>query len=1220
MPTTVRSILETTRLQAHRLAVDPRTRRWSLRLLVFVLLFGLLGGVLAPRVLRGKVERELAQTLHRPVSLAKLSLNPYTLKLEAQGLRIGEPMPDGVPAPADAPVFLSLDTLRLRASWLSLPRLKPIIAELLVDGLRVNLQRRAPETFNISDLLTQFSAPDAAAAAPSKPLLFSVSNIRVEHGEIRFDDRVLNEQHAVEDLRIGIPFLANIPSKVEVDVQPLLEARIDGSPFSLSGQTRPFSDTLESTLQIRVSGLALPQLLAYSPKPLPAQLSHGTLSTDLVLKFARLDAGPQVSLSGRVDLDDLVATTRDGAPLLEAKAVHVEADDVQPLTPRVHLAALRIEQPLLSVSRAANGQLNLSQLGGSDPAPSATASTDTAAPASSALPDFSLKTLKLADGRIRFRDAAAGKTELSHELQGLELDASAISTLDRAPLQARLAGRLASGGQFTAEASAVVPALRGDARIKLDALALSAFQPYLTPQLNARIASGMLDAELQLQVDAAEPSSPQLQLRDSALSLRELKLVPTRAGLAPLELRRASLQIGAIDLARQHAEIQSLNLEGLKLGLQRNADGSLDLAQLLPASAPEPAVRKPAAGAAAKPWTWQLGSAALSGGSLAFTDRAAALPVALTLSELALKLGPLSDDLHRSLPIELSGRLLKKGLFSARGTLTPEPLQLAAALKASELDLAPLSPYLTTGINASIGSLQASMAGNASLRRTGDSFEAGYQGELGLANLRVIDPETLDGFLGFGTLKLAKLDARYGAAGTRLNVGSLALDRFFAQVLLDAKGQLNIGRVLATHAKPADRSAAVEAAAAPASSTSSAPAPPLQLGIDELLLSGGSLDYTDNFIKPNFRANLTDIGGRIGRIASAQSVDSPVDIKAKLNGSGPVAISGGINPLAATPSLDLTASASEIELTRFATYSTKYTGYPIVKGKLQVDLHYALRDGALNANNHIFIDQFTFGDRVESASATNLPVRLAISLLKNARGEIDLDVPVSGSLSDPQFNVGRLIWSALLNLIGKAVTSPFSLLASAFGGNADELGSIAFEPGSAVLATSEQAKLARIAQALADKPAVKLDLVGRADPASDGPALKQAAVLRLLRQQKLKDLVGRGDSLDADQVVIGPDEYDKYLARAYSAATIEKPRNALGIARTLPSAEMATRLADAAAVGDSELRALAEARADAVQQALAGQVSAGRVFVVAPRIETGDGSTAAARVDFTLKD
>jgi hypothetical protein len=316
----------------------------------------------------------------------------------------------------------------------------------------------------------------------------------------------------------------------------------------------------------------------------------------------------------------------------------------------------------------------------------------------------------------------------------------------------------------------------------------------------------------------------------------------------------------------------------------------------------------------------------------------------------------------------------------------------------------------------------------------------------------------------------------------------------------------------------------------------------------------------------------------------------------------------------------MTATTRDVELTNFSAYSMKYTGYPIVKGKLNVDLHYQLDQNKLNANNHIFIDQFTFGDHVDSPSATNLPVRLAISLLKDSRGQIDVNVPVSGSLDDPQFSVGSLIWHAFLNVIEKAVTSPFSLLASAFGGS-EELGYVAFGPGSAKLGENEVKKLETIAKALADKPGVKLDISGRVDPAVDTAGLKQAELDRRVKQQKIKDVVGKGESVDLDSIAIAPGEYDKYLERAYSAADIKKPRNFVGLAKSIPAEQMKQLLLDSTAVSEADLTALAQRRAGAVQDWLAGKVDAGRIFTVAPKLDaTGiNDKGPSTRVDFTLK-
>jgi hypothetical protein len=395
----------------------------------------------------------------------------------------------------------------------------------------------------------------------------------------------------------------------------------------------------------------------------------------------------------------------------------------------------------------------------------------------------------------------------------------------------------------------------------------------------------------------------------------------------------------------------------------------------------------------------------------------------------------------------------------------------------------------------------------------------------------------------------------------------------------------------------------------------------MKLRVGQLVLQSGRVNYTDNFIKPNFTANLVGITGTIGAFGTESTTPAPVDVGAKLAANGPLSIRGTVNPLAKKPSLDLTASAHDVELTNLTPYSAKYAGYPITKGKLNVDLHYKLDNDQLTANNHLFIDQLTFGDHIQNDTATKLPVRFAVSLLKNSRGQIDVNIPVSGSLSNPEFSIGGLIWRAVLNLLAKAVTSPFSLLTSAFGGGGEDLGYVEFDPGSAKLSDASEKKLDTIAKALADKPEAKIDLIGRADPAVDVPALRIAHVDQQVRQLKAKDAVGHGESVDPATVTVDPKEYDSYLAKAYKDADFKKPRNFIGLTKSVPAEDMKTALAEHAPIDDASLRVLAQERAQSVRQYFEGKVDGSRVFIVAPKVDAQGikDKGATTRVDLGLK-
>ena len=269
------------------------------------------------------------------------------------------------------------------------------------------------------------------------------------------------------------------------------------------------------------------------------------------------------------------------------------------------------------------------------------------------------------------------------------------------------------------------------------------------------------------------------------------------------------------------------------------------------------------------------------------------------------------------------------------------------------------------------------------------------------------------------------------------------------------------------------------------------------------------MTFTDRFVKPNYVAELSSIDGSISAVSSSNPQPAKVKVTGRVYTTAPLSISGVVQPFAKFLALDLKASAKGVDLPRFNTYSAKYVGYPIKRGKLSVDLEYKIKDRALTASNHVVLNQLTFGDKTNSPDATKLPVLLAVALLKDSRGNIDINLPISGSLDDPEFSVGGIVVRVVLNLVVKAVTSPFSLLASAFGGG-EELSYVEFAPGSAALTEDSQQRIDTLIKALTDRPGLKMDLSGRADPKTDMEGLRQAWIESKIRAAKAAAVAPRG--------------------------------------------------------------------------------------------------------------
>ena len=385
----------------------------------------------------------------------------------------------------------------------------------------------------------------------------------------------------------------------------------------------------------------------------------------------------------------------------------------------------------------------------------------------------------------------------------------------------------------------------------------------------------------------------------------------------------------------------------------------------------------------------------------------------------------------------------------------------------------------------------------------------------------------------------------------------------------------------------------------------------------------GPSTFSDHYIKPNYSANFLEVGGRVSGLSSEETKMADVDLKGKLDNYAPLEISGKINPLSDDLYVDLKVDFKDMDLSPVTPYSGRYAGYTIEKGKLSLNLHYLIVKKKLDAQNRVFLDQFTLGDKVNSPDATKLPVKLAIALLKNRKGEIDLNLPVTGNLDDPKFSLGSVIIKIIVNLLAKAATSPFALLGAIFGGG-EELSYLDFDYGSFALSEPGIKKLDTLIKALNDRPALKLEIEGHVDLEKDKEGLRQYLFNKKIKAQKLKEMVKSGmAAVSVDDVKIEKDEYSKYLKMAYKAEKFPKPRNIIGIAKDLPVPEMEKLMLTHIEVKDDDLRLLASQRALAVKDYIlkSKQVEPERIFLVEPKTLQPEKKEKLrdSRVDFRLK-
>jgi hypothetical protein len=758
-----------------------------------------------------------------------------------------------------------------------------------------------------------------------------------------------------------------------------------------------------------------------------------------------------------------------------------------------------------------------------------------------------------------------------------------------------------------------------------------------------------------------------LGLQDAALATGDAK--DPFLGFAGLDLAGVSVSTSA-----RKAEVDEVRLSKPFGKIARLEGGNLDISAALEglgATKPAPkAVAKAKTKAPAKTmevakeqkappaktpaaWTWRVGRVAISDGSLRYADTTLGPKVRpLNVAGLTLNIEGLSSAATPA-KLDLSTQINERGSVKLGGSVQHAPAVKAELdLDMAHVDLVALQGFATNDLNAVLTRGEVSAKGRILADgQSGGNVAASFKGDVGLVDFSVLDKVNSADLLRWRSLKLTGIDA--GSSPLRLSVDEIAISNFFVRALLTAEGRLNLNDVLkkeqedkrqammaggksdaskaakapekpaepaskpaekpetADAAKPAQKPAAAQAATGPAP----------QIHIGRIVLSGGNINFTDRFIKPNYTANLTDLSGRIGTLKAGTMTD--VTIRGKVDRTGPLDISGKLDPLGKPLNLDIKAKATGIEMSGFSPYSGRYVGYAIEKGKLSVDVHYTVEAGKLKAENKIFLDQLTFGKKVDHPDAMNVPVNLLVALLSNSRGEIDINLPIQGSLDDPEFSVGGIIVKVLWNIIVKAATSPFSLLASLFSGGED-LSYVAFEPGRAVLTPEALKHLEGLAKALKDRPGLKLELAGAADPAREEEGLKRARLEQRVKAQKATELARQGKTTgNVADITLTEEEYARYLERVYKASDIKKPRNLIGIAKTLPVEQMEALLLGGSTLGAESMDRLAQDRGIAVQAWLVeqGGVDQSRVFLLAPRVgvEPPKGVPAGGRVDFSLR-
>ena len=676
-----------------------------------------------------------------------------------------------------------------------------------------------------------------------------------------------------------------------------------------------------------------------------------------------------------------------------------------------------------------------------------------------------------------------------------------------------------------------------------------------------------------------------------------------------------------------------------------------------PASAaPAPVPAAAPAASTARQWQFDLHEFSVKDASFSAEDRSTRPPAKVVLAPLSLKVEGASLDLGKPITLALDTKINETGTLNVTGDVTPQPVSANLGINFKGVDMPVIQSYLAKYTSMTL--LAGAASGDLKARYGAKKPTLQVSGDISVAGLHTIDNALHEDFINWERLDIQGVNFQHDP--DRLDIDQILARKLYARVIIEPDSSINVKRVLAgpgatvtapagpggaqvtataevpAPAPPAPAAAtprtktpakaAHASATANAGTAAAAAAPMMPMTIKKIVLQAGQANFADLSVTPNFATGIQNLEGTVLGLSSKANSRAKVDLHGSVDQFAPVSISGEVNILGPTLYTDMALNFRNIELSTFNPYSGKFAGYNISKGKLTTELHYKVEGRTLDAQHHITIEQLEFGAKTESKDAVSLPIKLAVALLKDRNGVIDLNLPVNGSLDDPKFSLGPIIWKVFVSILEKAVTSPFALLGSLFGGGPD-LQFIDFKPGAADLDSAAVDKARAMVKALDARPQLKVEVPIAVVAELDRPRLVDAKFQAQIQETQMARARGKPPAAAPAFEQLDPALQLSLLTQLYEKNVGGEPKfpDSIAALKTKPEITAAKieflsgALHQHITVGEAELTALGQQRAMNLQQALltGTQIDPERVFLVANDKAKNDKGM--VRLEFSLR-
>lgn len=1134
----------------------------SLPIIVVAGLFGLylLFGFFLVNPLAQKLLPWVGQAkLASRLSAEHVKFNPLTLEVTVDGLKLAE---------QKGQLLAGFDQLYLNIGTTGLFQWALRIQDIQLKRPRATFAVQPDGTLNWASLLAKLNEGKTPPSGNSTMPRALIDHIKIDDGEIEYTDASRPDRpfkSAIRPLGIELYSLSLLPGG-KGTYRIAANFPEQGARLTLKGEMA--LNPLSSTGEISMEGMRLADLQGAIKRPPNFIISSGTLALGLRYRFAMVSdkAGvdaPSVQVNdASLSLQKFALAPRGGgAPALELIELRVDNANMDLTERRIEVARVGLTGGKLAATRNVKGVLDLQTLFATQEEKTTPVSSPPvqSTPETGAPAKPAEKPWKITVREIKLADWSARFID-----QGFVKPL--VVSADGFGMTTALAGEI--GAQPAIEVGPVNAAL-GPVRL-------------LTGKQEAAV------------------------------------------------LQRAALLNGKLNLAENRLLIGAVELNGIRTSVVIEKDKTLNWAEIMKrapgASASGPA--KPDAvshAAATKPvspdksgMNVQLNRFSLDGLEVGISDQSTGAPVTLDIVKGFVTMKNLSGDVNKTVPMEAGFGFKQGGSFNVDGTVNPGKASGKLNIKLAGLSLKPFTPYINRYAKLNLQSGAASTRGALMFAQAQGKMGIDFNSGFSVDNLVITEEETGDPFMGWK--KLSSENLKFKLNPNRLHMNELVAENLFGKVIIFEDKTINLKRILRSP-EPKDAAAAKASGPAPAKTEKPDEAEAFPLAIERLRIINAYAEFADHSLKPQFATRMHDLSGVVTGLSNDQATVALVELDGKVDEFGSARVRGSVQPFRATDFTDLKLTFRNLNMANLTPYSGRFAGRKIDSGKLSVDLEYKIKQRQLAGENTVVINKLKLGERVASPEAVNLPLELAIAILEDKNGIIDLALPVSGNLDNPEFSYGRIIWKAISNVLTKVVTAPFRALGNLLGIRSEKLEDVEFDFGTATLLPPEQEKLKDIGEALAKRPALTLSVSPAYDLKNDTRAIQELRIRRdVARSMGLNVEPGREPgpvdtanprAQEALETLYG----DRFGKEGGVKAIKAEHENSKQSGKTI-HADILERLRQQISVTELELKQLAEARGEAMKQTLMtlGKVDPAKISVVEPAKKDDDAKVVTCKV------